>query len=69
MKQLTVGRYEIENARVGDQISVETYVPAKVGSGMDRDVRKTGTLKKVVQPTVRMPGCGFVWSIIELEET
>ena len=67
MKHITCGKHELEGKNVGDTVTVTSYVPARVGSGMDRAGSVTGKLVSVDELTVRCRGCSFVWSDVTLD--
>lgn len=65
--KIIAGAHEVQRAEIGNIVSLTSWVSAKVGSGMDKSRKVTGTLV-VKGETFRRPGCGFVWQEVELQQ-
>lgn len=64
--QITCGWHELEGKAVGDRVTVTKYLPAKVGSGMDRAGQVTGVIVGMADQPTRCHGCSFVWREAEI---
>jgi hypothetical protein len=67
MSKYTCGKHEIEGLTVGDRVTVTKYVPAYVGSGMNKAGTVTGRLVSVENASVTQHGCSFVWSDVTID--